>query len=105
MNPFMNEKRTSPSPVTRRTFLRNGAILTAGIAALSPAARAQTNQNSKLRIYQIGAGVEGAIGGMQRGALKGYDKCEFVGFSDVDTTAMDKVSAEFAGSWKELDYR
>ncbi|HEX7859523.1 MAG TPA: Gfo/Idh/MocA family oxidoreductase [Verrucomicrobiae bacterium] len=98
-------KQTPISPVTRRTFLRNGAILTAGIATLSPAARAQTNQNSKLRIFQIGAGVQGAIGGMQRGALKGYDKCEFVGFCDVDTTAMDKVSAEYPGSWKELDYR
>ena len=63
----MNEKRTSPAPVTRRTFLKNGVVLTAGIAALSPAARAQTNQNSKLRIYQIGAGVPGAIGDMQRG--------------------------------------
>jgi predicted dehydrogenase len=93
------------TPVTRRTFLRNGVILTAGVAALSPIARAQTNKNSKLRIFQIGAGVPGAIGPMQRSPLKGYDRCEFVGFSDVDTTAMDKVAAEFPGSWKEQDYR
>ena len=93
-NPFMNEKRTSPAPVTRRTFLKNGVVLTAGIAALSPAARAQTNQNSKLRIYQIGAGVPGAIGDMQRGQLKNYKRCEFVGFSDVDQAAMDKVHKE-----------
>jgi hypothetical protein len=32
------------SPVTQRTFLKTGAILTAGIATLSPAAWAQTNK-------------------------------------------------------------
>jgi predicted dehydrogenase len=95
----------SISPVTRRTFLKNGVILTAGIAALSPAARAQTNQNSKLRIFQIGAGVAGAIGGMQRGQLKGYAPAEFVGFCDVDRGALDKVAAEYPGSWKVIDYR
>src|SRR3954469_24246615 len=91
---FMNPKQSSP--ITRRTFLRNGAILTAGIAALSPAARAQTNQNSKLRIYQIGCQ---GIGEWQRAQLRGYEKCEFVGFSDVDTKEMDKVAAQYPGAW------
>jgi len=98
----MNPNRTAVSPVTRRTFLRNGAILTAGIAALSPAARAQTNQNSKLRIMQIGAG---GIGSMQRGELRGYDKCEFVGFVDVDKRELDKVLSYWKTAWTESDYR
>ena len=97
-----NENRATVSPVTRRTFLKNGVILTAGIAALSPAARAQTNKNGKLQIFQIGAG---GIGGMQRGQLKNYNKCQFVGFCDVDQVELDKVAKEFAGSWKETDYR
>ena len=100
-----NENRPNASPVTRRTFLKNGVILTAGIAALSPAARAQTNQNSKLRIFQIGAGVSGAIGSMQRGQLKNYAAAQFVGFCDVDSGALDKVAAEYPGSWKVIDYR
>src|SRR5689334_1593437 len=45
---------TSVAPVTRRTFLRNGAVLTAGLASLSLPARAQANKNSKLRVFQIG---------------------------------------------------
>ena len=45
-----------PSNVTRRTFLKNGAILTTGIAALSPLARAQTNKSSKLHIFHVGTG-------------------------------------------------
>src|SRR3954463_9526535 len=103
-HPFAGMKKIKQtfSPMTRRTFLHNGAILTAGIAALSPAARAQTNQNSKLRIYQIGCQ---GIGELQRSELKGYDKCEFVGFSDVDTKEMDKVAAQYPGAWKEVDYR
>ena len=51
--------RTSTvSPVTRRTFLRTGAVATAGLATLSFSARAQTNKNSKLRIFQIGVGAK-----------------------------------------------
>ena len=97
-----NENPATVSPVTRRTFLKNGVILTAGIAALSPAARAQANKNGKLQIFQIGAG---GIGGMQRGQLKNYNKCQFVGFCDVDRVELDKVTKDFAGSWKETDYR
>src|SRR4051812_45396744 len=78
----MNEIKPRFSPVTRRTFLKNGIILTAGVAALSGKARAQTNKNSKLRIFQIGAG---GIAGLQRQQLKGYDSAEFVGFCDVDS--------------------
>jgi predicted dehydrogenase len=97
----MNEQRTV-SPVSRRTFLKNGVILTAGVAALSAGARAQTNKNSKLRIFQIGAG---GIGGLQRDKLKGYDRCEFVGFCDVDSKELDKVASQFSGAWKLSDYR
>src|SRR5688572_23377945 len=95
-------KKMVSSPITRRTFLRNGAVLTAGIAALSPAARAQTNLNGKLQIFQIGCQ---GIGDMQRSQLKGYEKCAFVGFCDVDTKEMEKVAGQFAGAWQEVDYR
>lgn len=95
----MNQKKF---PITRRTFLRNGAVLTAGIAALSPAARAQTNQNSKLRIFQIGVG---GIGGLQRGQLKGYEKSEFVGFCDVDKEELDPMATQYPNAWREVDYR
>lgn len=71
----MNTKPQPPSisPVTRRTFLKTGAIVTAGIASLSLPARAQTNKNSKLRIFQIGVG---GIGGLQRNGLKGHPQVE-----------------------------
>lgn len=93
---------TSRSPITRRTFLRTGAVLTAGIASLSLPARAQTNKNSKLRIFQIGAG---GIGGLERGGLKGHPMVEFVGFCDVNRNELDKVAAEYAGSFTVTDYR
>ena len=90
------------SPVTRRTFLRTGAVLTTGIAALSPAARAQTNANSKLRIYQIGVG---GIGGLQRGGLKGHPQVEWAGFCDVDSRELDRMKKEFPAAWSVKDYR
>lgn len=89
-------------PVTRRTFLRNGAILTVGVAALSQAGRAQTNKNSKLRIFQVGAD---GIATLERGQLKGYEKCEFVGFCDVDQLALKKALAEYPNAWTASDYR
>jgi len=98
----MKQTNKTFSPITRRTFLRNGAILTAGIAALSPAARAQTNLNGKLQIFQIGCQ---GIGGMQRSELKGYEKSVFVGFCDVDVPEMQKVAGQYPGAWQEVDYR
>lgn len=96
------DSRPVSSPITRRTFLRNGAILTAGVAALSPAARAQTNQNGKLRIFQIGVG---GIGGLERSQLKDYAKAEFVGFCDVDRTELDKIGTQYPSAFKATDYR
>jgi predicted dehydrogenase len=90
------------SPVTRRTFLKNGAIITMGIAALSASARAQTNKNSKLRIFQIGVG---GIGGLQRDRLKGYDRAEFIGFCDVDSQELDKMAGQFPSAFRIKDYR
>jgi len=91
-----------PSPVTRRTFLKSGAIATAGIASLSLTGRAQTNKNSKLRILQIG--VDG-IGNTDRGQLKSHPMVEFAGFCDVNGVVLDKVAAKFPGAWKISDYR
>ena len=93
---------TPVSPVTRRTFLRTGAVLTASVAALSPRARAQTNLNSKLRIYQIGVG---GMGGADRGALKSHPQVEWAGFSDVDQRELDKMKKEFPNAWSVKDYR
>lgn len=99
----MKENKPVPaSPITRRTFLRNGAILTASVAALSPAARAQTNQNSRLRIFQIGCG---GIATMQRGELRKYDPAQFVGFCDVNSDELNKTAEQYPGSFKVADYR
>jgi predicted dehydrogenase len=98
----MKTHTTSSSPVTRRTFLKNGMILTAGVAALSATARAQTNKNSRLRIFQIGVG---GIGGLQRQQLKGYAPIEFVGFCDVDRKELDKMGTEFPSAFRIADYR
>jgi predicted dehydrogenase len=90
------------SPVTRRTFLRTGAVLTAGVAALSWPARAQVNQNSKLRLFQIGVG---GIGGLERGGLKGHPMVEWAGFCDVDQRELDKIKKEHPNAWTVSDYR
>src|SRR6185503_15377824 len=42
---------------------------------------------------------------LERGQLKEYPACEFVGFCDVDSKELEKVVAEFPGSFKEMDYR
>ncbi len=100
----MNTKHqtTSFSPVTRRSFLKNGAIVTAGIASLSLPARAQVNKNSKLRIFQIGVG---GIGSMQRGGLKGHPMVEWAGFCDVDSRETEKIKTQHPDAWTLSDYR
>ncbi len=94
--------KASSSPITRRTFLRNGAIITTGLAALSWSARAQTNKNSKLRIYQIGVG---GIGALQRKGLKDHPAVEWAGFCDVDQRELEKMQKEFPTAWTLKDYR
>src|SRR5262245_1510837 len=90
------------SPATRRRFLNAGAIAPTGIASLSWPARAQVNQNSKLRIFQIGVG---GIGGLQRGGLKGHPQVEWAGFCDVDSRELDNIKRQFSGAWTVKDYR
>lgn len=90
------------SAVTRRSFLKSGAIATAGLATLSPLARAQVNKNSKLRIIQIGVG---GIGGLQRNNLKGHPQVEWAGFCDVDSRELDKIKKEHPNAWTLKDYR
>jgi predicted dehydrogenase len=89
-------------PVTRRTFLRDGTILTAGLAALPWRARAEVNKNSKLRIFHIGVG---GIGAMQRKGLAGHPNVEFAGFCDVDRRELEKIGREFPAAWTVTDYR
>ncbi|NDE99626.1 MAG: gfo/Idh/MocA family oxidoreductase, partial [Verrucomicrobia bacterium] len=93
---------SSTSPVTRRTFLRTGTVFTTAVAALSPLARAQTNLNSKLRLYQIGVG---GMGGADRGQLKSHPQIEWAGFTDVDQRELDKMKKEFPKAWSLKDYR
>ncbi len=88
--------------VTRRSFLATGAVLTTGIASLSRLARAQTNKNSKLRIFHIGVG---GVAAMQRKGLKDHPMVEFAGFCDVDRRELDKIVKEFPNAWTETDYR
>ncbi|MGB8169366.1 MAG: Gfo/Idh/MocA family oxidoreductase [Chthoniobacteraceae bacterium] len=97
----MNTSQPS-TPVTRRTFLKTGAIFTAGIASLSRGARAQVNKNSKLRIFQIGVG---GIGAMQRKGLKDHPMVEWAGFCDVDRKQLDMISKEHPSAWLLQDYR
>lgn len=97
-----NMKTQATSPVTRRTFLRNGAVLTAGLATLSWSARAETNKNSKLRLFQIGVG---GIGALQRRGLKDHPQVEWAGFCDVDSRELDKIKKEHPNAWTVKDYR
>src|SRR3954464_7694101 len=92
----------SASPVTRRTFLKNGAVLTAGIASLSWRARAATNKNGKLQIFQIGVG---GIGGTPRNGLKGHATSTFIGFCDVERHELDMINLTFPDAWRIQDYR
>src|SRR5262245_22056528 len=98
----MKTTSTSLSPVTRRTFLRTGAVLTTAMAALPWPARAQANKNSRLRIFQIGVG---GIGGLQRSGLKGHSMVEFAGFCDVDQRELDRIQKEHPNAWTVKDYR
>lgn len=98
----MNLKPRPISPVTRRSFLKTGAIVTAGIASLSLPARAQVNKNSKLRIFQIGVG---GIGSMQRSGLKGHPMVEWAGFCDVDRRELDQIKKQHPNAWTLSDYR
>src|SRR5206468_1819838 len=100
----MNTQSNSPtgSPVTRRSFLKSGALATAGIASLSLSTRAQVNLNSKLRIFQIGVG---GIGGLQRDGLKGHPQIEWAGFCDVDQRELDNIKKQHASAWTVKDYR
>ena len=100
----MNTKpiRPSFSPVTRRSFLKTGAIITAGLSSLSLRALAQTNKNSKLRIFQIGVG---GIGSLQRDGLKGHPMVEWAGFCDVDRREIDQIKKQHPDAWTYSDYR
>jgi predicted dehydrogenase len=103
MNTYVHSSSSSStSPLTRRTFLKTGAVVTAGLASLSLPARAQANKNSKLRIFQIGVG---GIGQLQRDGLKGHPMVEFAGFCDVDRKELDAIGAKQPNAWKVSDYR
>src|SRR5437016_14683106 len=90
------------SPITRRSFLKTGAIITAGIASLSLPARGQVNKNSKLRIFQIGVG---GIGSLQRDGLKGHPMVEWAGFCDMDRRELDQIKKLHPYAWLLSDYR
>ncbi len=79
-----------------------GAVLTTGLASLGLRARAQTNANCKLRIFQIGVG---GIGELQRNGLKGHPQVEWAGFCDVDSRELEKIKKQFPDAWTVKDYR
>src|SRR5256885_17255265 len=90
---IMKTKQQTPSysPITRRSFLENGAIVTAGLASLSLPARAQVNKNSKLRIFQIGVG---GIGALPPAGLKGPAQAEQAGVCVVDRRVIDQIKKQ-----------
>ncbi|MEK9861994.1 MAG: hypothetical protein VW804_02475, partial [Verrucomicrobiota bacterium] len=83
-----NPSTSKAGRVTRRTFLRSGAIVTTVMAAPALSTRLQANKNSQLQIFQIGVG---GIGGLQRNNLKNHKRSRFVGFCDVDQQELDKM--------------
>ena len=93
---------TDGRELSRRSFIRSTAIAGTSIATFSLNARAQVNKNSRLRIFQIGAG---GIAGLEQRELKSHPKVEFAGFCDIDGQTLEKVAAEFPGSWTVKDYR
>lgn len=96
----MNAKQSTV--LTRRTFVKAGAMATASLAALPWRSRAQANKNSRLRIFQIGVG---GIGGLQRNGLKGHPMVEFAGFCDVDRRELEGIQKQYPGVWTVRDYR
>jgi hypothetical protein len=91
------------SPVTRRAFLKTGAVLATSIAALSSAARAQTNKNGKLQILNVGVG--GSIAPQDRKVLKEHPNVVFTGLCDVDSNALEKVGKEHPEAFTCRDFR
>src|SRR5688500_13816967 len=99
----MKPSNIPPSPVTRRTFLKSGAVLISGVAALSPAARAQVNKNGKLQIFNVGVG--GSIAPHDRKMLKSHPNVVFTGLCDVDSNALAAGTKEFPEAFTVRDFR
>lgn len=97
-----DSKSPSHGPVTRRSFLKTGAVATAVAGMPSFAMRVHANKNSKLRIFQIGVG---GIGGLQRSGLKGHPMVEWAGFCDINQQELDKISKQHPGAFTLNDYR
>lgn len=98
-----NSATTPVSPVTRRTFLKTGAVLATGLASLSGPARAQTNKNGKLQILHVGIG--GSVAPYDRSQLKGHPNVAFVGLCDVDSNTLAAVSKEHPSAFVCRDFR
>ena len=92
----------SAAGFSRRQFLGTAAIAAAGLATLTPWARAQVNKNSKLRLFQIGVG---GIGNLEYGQLKDHPKVEFAGFADVDSRELERIKKLQPNAWTVKDYR
>lgn len=74
----------------RRSFL--GTMGLAAASSVIPARGASTNQNSKLRILQIGVG---GMGETDRNALKSHAKVEFAGLCDINQQNLDLAAKDF----------
>ncbi|MEI6567953.1 MAG: Gfo/Idh/MocA family oxidoreductase [Verrucomicrobiota bacterium] len=77
------------SNITRRTFLRQSSLLTAGLAALSTshAIRAASSPNTKLRVAVIGCNARGMA---HIAGLLAVPNVEIVTICDVDSRAVAK---------------
>ena len=97
-----NKEPQTSSPFTRRRFLNTGAIAVTGAALSTVRLPAAANKNSRLQMFQIGAG---GIAGLERRSLKDHKKAKFIGFCDVDQTALDKLKGQYKDAFWCSDYR
>lgn len=89
--------------MNRRKFIQNIGLTSAGLVALGSSARAQTNQNSKLRVLVVG--VIGTIGGTDRREVAKHPMAEITGLCDVDSNALAKSKQDHPEAFTCADYR
>lgn len=86
---------------SRRYFLQSSAALAASFCN-RPVLGSGANKNSKLRIFQVGAG---GIGQLDRKELASHPMVEFAGFCDVYANWLAKYSTPYPEAFKVSDYR
>jgi Predicted dehydrogenases and related proteins len=87
-------------PLTRRSFLKSSAVLAGSVLAFPyVSGRNVLGANNRLNIAGIG------IGGKGRSDILNCDSENIVALCDVDTLALDKMSANFPAAKRYFDWR